>query len=385
MKVTQLSIGRFHHFHLARQLERLGLLDNIYTGYPKFKLVDEPGIPKNKVKTFPWIHTPFMKRGLIGLDHWDWVEKEWEWLAKQTIDHYVATKIKQQTILIALSGSGLHAGKKAKDCDGLHICDRGSSHIKFQNEILAEEHRRWKLNFNGIDPRVIRKEELEYEQANRITIPSEFVKKTFIEKGIPEAKLSKIPYGARLERFHKVAEPESDKFKVLWVGNVCIRKGFLYALEAFQKFKHPNKEFLVIGSVDSDIKRLIIGKDLSGVSFVGQVPNADLPKVYSSSHVFLLPSLEEGLAMVQGEALACGCPVIASTNTGAEDLFDNGKEGFIDPIRSPRLITEHLQQLADDPDLRNRMSEAAIDRVKNIGGWNTYGDGFKKLISNLTT
>ncbi|GAB3264672.1 hypothetical protein GCM10027347_31880 [Larkinella harenae] len=384
MKVTQLSIGRFHHFHLARQLERFKLLDNIYTGYPKFKLKDEQGIPKDKVKTFPWIHTLFMKRGLLGLDNWDWFDKEWEWVDIQSIDRYVASRIKQPTILIALSGTGLYAGKKAKERDGLYVCDRGSSHIQFQNEILLEEYQRWGISFKGIDPRVIQKEEAEYQQADRITVPSEFVKKTFVDKGIPESKLSKIPYGARLERFYKMADPVANKFTVLWVGQVSIRKGFMYALEAFQKLKHPNKEFLVIGAVDASIKRLLIGKNLDGINFSGILPNADLPSKYSTATVFIIPSLEEGLAMVQGEALACGCPVIASVNTGAEDLFENNKEGFIVPIRDSATITDRLQQLADEPALREKMSLAAMDRVKAIGGWNKYGEGFKKLITSLS-
>ena len=43
MNVSQISIARFHHFHLARQLEKHGLLEALYTGYPRFKLSDEPG------------------------------------------------------------------------------------------------------------------------------------------------------------------------------------------------------------------------------------------------------------------------------------------------------------------------------------------------------
>ena len=45
MKVKLITIGRFHYFHLARQLHKFKLLDEIYSGYPKFKLKDEYGIP----------------------------------------------------------------------------------------------------------------------------------------------------------------------------------------------------------------------------------------------------------------------------------------------------------------------------------------------------
>ena len=77
--------------------------------------------------------------------------------------------------------------------------------------------------------------------------------------------------------------------------------------------------------------------------------------------------------MVMAQAMACGCPVIASENTGARDLFTDGEEGFIVPIRDVDALTQRLQQLADDPQLRERMGERSLGRVKNLGGWSEYG------------
>ena len=70
---------------------------------------------------------------------------------------------------------GKRAGKVTQEKGGKYICDRGSSHIRFQNEVLKEEYARWKIPFQEIDPRYIEKEEAEYELADRITVPSEFV------------------------------------------------------------------------------------------------------------------------------------------------------------------------------------------------------------------
>ncbi|GHB62924.1 glycosyltransferase family 4 protein [Persicitalea jodogahamensis] len=383
MKVTQISIGRFHHFHLARQLERFDLLQTIYTGYPKFKLKNEFGIPNSRIKTFPWIHAPYMKRGAIYLNRFSWLNKEWEWIDKQSLDKFVSRNISHPTILIALSGSGLSSGLKNQILGGKYICDRGSSHIRFQNEILEEEYRIWGYKFKGIDPRVIEKEEKEYDASNQITVPSEFVKQSFISMGVPATKLNKIPYGANLERFKKLLKTPSDKFRILWVGNVSIRKGFLYALEAFQNFKHPLKEFIVIGNLENEVRYLIKNRNLTHVKFLGTVPNSKLSEFYSTAHVFVLSSIEEGLAMVIGEALACGCPVIASTNTGAHDLVNDEVEGFIVPIRSADAILEKFEILAADKMIYESMSNAAILRVEKLGGWNTYGNCFKNLISKL--
>lgn len=383
MKVTQISIGRFHHFHLARQLEMHGLLKCIWTGYPRFKLRDESGIPREKIFTYPWLQSFYMSRWRIGLEGWEWLKKETAWMAHETLDRHVAGQIKEPTTLIALSGSGLCAGKAAKKLGGNYICDRGSSHISFQNQILKEEYKRWRIPFTGVDPRMIEKEEKEYEFADRITIPSEFVRQSFLSKGVPARKLVKISYGARLDRFQKTGECPENKFRVLWVGNVSVRKGFFDLLTAFHKLDHPQKELLVAGPVPAEVKNRLSSFPLEGVTFLGMVPNYSLPNIYSTAHVFVLPSIEEGLAMVQGEALACGCPVIATKHAGAEDLFTDGKEGFIVPIRSPEEICNRLQQLADDPQLRNNMSEAAIRRVKDLKGWNTYGLAFEALISSF--
>ncbi|MGR3274563.1 glycosyltransferase family 4 protein [Acaryochloris marina NIES-2412] len=381
--VVQICIGRFHHFHLARQLERANLLLSLYTGYPRFKLSDEEGIPQKKICTFPWIQTPYIVRGRIKLDKWDWLNREWAWQAHQTLDLYVSQHIKEYTTLVALSGSGLISGLKAQRLGGYYICDRGSSHIRYQDEILREEHIRWNIPYKGIDPRVIDKEEAEYETANYITVPSEFVRQSFIKQGVSPDKVRKISYGARLDRFHPISKPNPDEFRILFVGSVSLRKGFLDVLQAFNDFDHPAKKLIVIGSVSSSISPFIEKYSTDQVEFLGIIPNKQLARYFSESHVFVLPSIEEGLAMVLGEALACGCPVIATENTGASDLIRNGHEGFIVPIRQPQTITDKLELLSDCPELQKKLSKNALKRVKQLGGWDNYGDQWYRLLQTI--
>ncbi|MGY6648130.1 glycosyltransferase family 4 protein [Wenyingzhuangia sp. IMCC45574] len=385
MKITQISIGRFHHFHLARQMERFGLLDKIYTGYPMFKLKEERGIDRNKIKTFPYLHAPYMKRHLVGLNNFDKLNKDWVWLDKFFVDKYAASKIKDKTILIALSSSGLQSAKVTKSKGGVYICDRGSSHIQFQDEILKEEYNKWGFIYKGIDPRIIDKELEEYDLADRITIPSTFSKNSFVSKGVNPDKIIKIPYGINLSRFNKTVETPKDLFRVIWVGGISLRKGFMYALDAFEKLNHPNKEFLVIGNISKEIKSLLINKNIENVVFKGNVSNVELKKYYSSSHVFVMPSIEDGFGMVLGESLACGCPVITTTNTGGLDLFEDGDEGFIVKIRSSDEILEKFQLLADNPDIQYNMSQKAIQKANNIGGWDDYGNQWKSLIDSFKT
>jgi glycosyltransferase involved in cell wall biosynthesis len=167
------------------------------------------------------------------------------------------------------------------------------------------------------------------------------------------------------------------------VGCAGPRKGFLDLLKAFSLLNHPRKRLVLIGSISSEAKALLESADQSSIELLGSVDNAQLREHYSRASVFVLPSIEEGLAMVIGEAMACGCPVIASTNTGASELIANGVDGFIVPIRSPELIAERLQLLADDPDLRQGIGHAALARVQQLGGWDAYGDVWQAALTRI--
>jgi len=386
LKVTQVSLGRFHHFHLARQFEKRDLLDAIYTGYPRFKLQDEETALNGKIHTFPWLQAPYMARGLFGLDRWQWLNREWAWQAHQTLDSYVSSRLRTPTVLLALSGSGLRAGRRAQALGGIHICDRGSCHIRVQDQLLHEEYDRYGAIWHGIDPRCIAREEAEYAQADWISVPSKFSFDSFVAQGLPAEKLLRIPYGVGLERFFpsEVQPPGADReFRVLFVGCAGPQKGFLDLLEAFQRFHHPCKRLVLIGSLSREAKAMLDLADTSSIEFLGSVANSHLREHYSRASVFVLPSVQEGLAMVMAEAMACGCPVIASTNTGASELIRDSKEGFIVPIRSPDLIAERLQLLADDPELRQSMGRASLARVQQLGGWDAYGDSWHAVLNRI--
>jgi glycosyltransferase involved in cell wall biosynthesis len=87
--------------------------------------------------------------------------------------------------------------------------------------------------------------------------------------------------------------------------------------------------------------------------------------------------------LVQAQAMACGVPVIATANTGAEDLFTDGVEGFIVPIRSPEAIREKLEWMMDNRELRDGMAEGALKRVKSLGGWERYGESVESVYRKL--
>jgi glycosyltransferase involved in cell wall biosynthesis len=188
-----------------------------------------------------------------------------------------------------------------------------------------------------------------------------------------------------LNTFHPVAPRSEKEFNVLFVGGITVRKGIAYLLQAFERLQCAHKRLTLAGSLSPEMEGVI--KNLRtrlDIQMTGHVPQAQLKSIMSSSHAMVLPSVEEGLALVQAQAMACGCPIIATENTGARDLFTDGREGFIVPIRDPVSITRCLQELADRRDLRQSMSDAALQRVQSIGGWNQYGDTIQRVFTELT-
>ncbi len=385
MKIIQATFGVFHHFELARELERRGHLERIYSTFPWRRLKRE-GVPRNKVETFPWVHTAQIflgNRNLLSAS----MREVLSYRNATTFDAWLTRRIPVCDALIALSGAGLDAGRKVQQRGGKFIVDRGSTHRTFQRELLREEHALWKLSYIANEAREEAREEAIYAQADAITVPSTAAKQSFVQHGYAAERIHVIPYGVRLERFVKDGDPPSGPdapFEVLFVGNVGVRKGIPYLLKAFSKLQHPRKRLRVVGNIATEIKPLLATLPQEHVEFLGARPQYELAVLMSRSHVMVLPSIEEGLALVQGQALACGCPVIATTATGAEDLFTDGVEGFIVPIRSPEALQERMQRFVDEPGLREQMSLAALQRVASLGGWNTYGERWEALLHRLT-
>ncbi len=385
MRVIQTVFGVFHHFELARELQRRGHLQRIYSTWPWRRLKRE-GCPRELVRIFPWVHTPEMLLRQAGFPIKS-ILQQIGYLNAVSLDRFITQQLKHEQppdALISLSGSSLHSGVLVQKQGGKFICDRGSSHQRVQERLVREEYLRWGVQRSVTEARVIEREERIYDLADCITVPSTFAARSFAEMGVAPAKVRVIPYGVRLQNFRPVSSPPSGSFQVLFAGSVGLRKGFPYLLKAFAALRHPHKKLVVAGAVQADIKSVLPTLPQEQVEYLGSVPHARLAELMSSSHVMVLPSIEEGLALVQGQALACGCPVLASTNTGAEDLFTDGVEGFIVPIRSAEALQSRMQQMADDADLQQRMRTAALARVKALGGWQEYGDKWELLLRELT-
>lgn len=367
MKVAIGCQGRFHLFDLARQMERLGHLSQLYTGYPRFKVGE---LPRAKVSTFPWLMAPYMAAGRFGLA--SYLER-FEILISRSFDEWVARNIEPCDVYHCLSTAGLRTHAIIRERYGaLSVCDRGCSHILYQEEILREEYDLQALRFPTFSSGLKERELAEYESTDLIVVPSTFAFHSFVKHGIPAHRLRKNPLGVDLRTYKQVPK-EDNVFRVIYTGTISIRKGIPHLLEALSALRLPNFEIWLIGPALPDMKS-VLARFEGTYRYLGAIDRRSLHWFYSQGSVFVFPSVEDGFGLVQAEAMACGLPVVATTNTGAPDLFSDGVEGFIVPIRNPEAIREKVLLLYNNPELRDEMSKAALRRVTEIGGWRDYGD-----------
>jgi len=270
-------------------------------------------------------------------------------------------------------GAALHSLRKAEEVGAITALEHPVHHHRFAEAVLQEElmlQPAWAPTMQFHRPSTRRKAliETELEIADRITVFSSFSKSTLVDAGVEEEKIVVSPPGVDLARFSP-GKRQDECFRVLFVGVLSQRKGLSYLLEGFRRAGVPVSELLLVGAPWGNAAPWVNQK---GVRIVRWLRNRDLPALYRSADVFVLPSLVEGFARVILEAMACGLPVIVTPNTGAEDVVRDGVEGHIVPIRDPEAIADRLVHLHRDDCARTRMGDRARERAEQFP-WERYG------------
>ena len=309
--------------------------------------------------------------------------KELAYWAKVQQDKACSRLISKADVFLFYNGSGLHTAKKAKKEGIITVVEAVNSHVDYQETILRNEYNELGLSWTPFHKQEKKRRMLEYEIADYILLPSEFVKNSFLMYGFPEEKLLKVPFG-----FNQLT-PEMPKinvsvktFTILYVGSISVRKGLRYLIEAFQKLSISSKRLIITGPISGPTGFESISIS-SNVVFTGVLKGKDLQKIYSEADVFCLPSIEEGLALVLGEALSFGLPIIATENSGASEVFKDGDEGFIVPIKSSEAILEKLEILANDEVVFNVMKSKARKKASLLHGWKETQNQLVKTIRKV--
>ena len=387
MKITILVGGKFHAFNLAEQINKKNFLKLLITSYPKFSL-KKYGIKKDK------IYSIYLKEVLIKIFNKFEVFRnffDYNYHLSNYFDNKASKVIdfSDTDLLIGWSGFSKFSFLKAKKFKCIKILERGSSHIKFQKEILKDEYLKLGIKPNIPSDKMIDKEIEEYDLADYIFVPSQFVKDTFLKYGFSDKKIVKIPYGVDLKEFQIIenSKLEDDKFRIISTGTLSVRKGSHYLIQAFLELSLDNSELIFVGPIDLEMKEYLKKyKKYINIKFINKQKQERLKFFYNKSNLFVQCSIEEGLSMVQAQAMACGLPVICTTNTGGAEIIDEGFNGHVIPIRNIQILKNKIKDLYYDRVKLNKMSKNAYEKAKNELSWELYGnkilETYKTLIKN---
>lgn len=304
----------------------------------------------------------------------------YQWFLKDTTHDFLVSRnlpkidFGSGDIFHVWNGHGLYSLRTAKKRGARIVVERASTHPLNFERIMSEEYRKRGMKFSQMlslnRDRLLK----EFEEADFITVPSDFSYKSMIENGIDEKKLIKIPFGVDVSRFRPAKNDDQPTFNVLFAGQVGFRKGVLYLLEAWKKLRLKDATLTIVGQPDLEIKKFLIPyMGDSSIKFIGY---SDLLPLYQSSHVFAFPSFEEGSALVTYEAMACGLPLITTFESGS--IVEEGKEGFIIPSCDASSLCEKIRYLYDNPEVRREMGIKAREKVSNYS-WETYGERLVKF------
>ncbi|HEY4690161.1 MAG TPA: glycosyltransferase family 4 protein [Anaerolineae bacterium] len=289
------------------------------------------------------------------------------YLESNLFDAWTATQLPAGDVFHGWNGMCLRTLQTAKRRGMVTVVERASSHPSTQSRLLREEYARWNIPFefpSWNERRSLR----ELDEADYITTPSAFARQSLIDAGLPEHKLLEIPFGADLNRFHPTTDVAPHPFRAIFVGQVSIRKGVPYLLEAWQRLGWRDAELWIVGGVTPDFAALRHRwVNVAGVQFVPHT--TDVARLCQQSDVFVFPSIEEGSALVTYEALACGLPVITTPNSGS--VVRDGEDGFIVSIRDVDALCDRLERLRANAALRAQMGRSARERAEQFS-WAKY-------------
>lgn len=258
-------------------------------------------------------------------------------------DHWVRRQLTPGDHIISSYGHTNASFRWVRQHGGKTFLDGGNSHPDNFWAILSEEHRRWNCEYPPVPPHHYRRSMEMMEEVDYVLSPSVYVTKSFLDRGFSQDRIIPNVYPLDLTCFTPAeSRPANRPLTLINTGSLSIRKGTPYMLEAFRiiRRKAPNARFLLTSDVASSAKPIVEKYSDLPIEWAPPLRHPQLAERLRSADIFVLPSLEEGFARTQAEAIACGLPSIGTFNTGSADLIRNGENGQIVPIRDPNAIAE---------------------------------------------
>jgi len=412
IQVAVAMLGARMHYAVPRLLHEAGLLDRFFTdsyigNKPWLEAalrVVPAGMRANAVERWlgrkdavlpPEKVTSFDRLGLW----FGWARQcSTSLVATNEVFHEAAVRFNQKILQVGLGDAGVVWGfngwalelfETAKRQGRLCIVEQTILPLALERRLLQQEQERWpgweKNPSDWTQPLATDgREEAEWELSDAIVAGSTFVRDGLVELGVPAEKIHVIPYGVDCKRFEAPIEhlsrqrTEAGPLKVLFAGQVGLRKGVPDLLEAVRQFAPGEIELRLAGGIS--LREAKLAQYQNHAEFLGHVPRNGMRDLFQWADVLVLPSIVEGSATVTYEAIMSDSPVITTPNTGS--IIQDGVDGFIVPLRSPNKIGRALRRYLDEPNLL-AAHRTALTETRERAGLQRYKTDLVRLVESL--
>lgn len=305
-----------------------------------------------------------------------------KWRALRLHDAIVARRLKnlvgQVDIVHAWPAAALETAKTARSLGIPVVLERPNAHTRYAFEAVQQECQRLGVSLppgyeHEFDEDALAREEQEYRTADALLCPSDFVVRTFRERGFESDRLVRHQYGYDPKIYYprtKGRDSQGREFTMLFAGLCAVRKGLHFALEAWLASPACNRgQFLIAGEfLPAYAKKLAPMLYHPSIHVLGH--RNDVPELMRNSDVLVLPSIEEGSALVTSEARGSGCVLLVSEASGA--ICRHGENALVHTIGDVKSLTEHIAALYEDPGLLKNLRDASLRTVSEIT-WSAAG------------
>jgi len=356
----------------------------------------EYDLPGEKIQTEPGREFVRLLAGALGLRKiaahergWASIDQVWRSLDEKSARYLCANKRRQQIDAVyAFEDCALNLFEAANDLRARRIYDLPIAYWETAQRLLKEEAQRypdWEPTLGGTRDSAdkLARKTRELGLAELVICPSNFVLESLPQRARDTKPCLVVPFGspAGADRLYPSHTTHTGHLRVLFAGALTQRKGLADLFAAMKLLGSTQVELVVMGSLLQPLRWY--REQFPAFTYEPPRPHHDVLRLMRSCDLFVLPSIVEGRALVQQEAMACGLPLIATQNAGADDLIDEGETGFLVPIRSPEAIAEKISWCATHRERISGMGIAAQRRAATLT-WRGYGEKVLAAIQSLT-
>ena len=306
-----------------------------------------------------------------------------DWIAARWLDRHAA----EIDIVHVWPLGALRTIRAAKKHNIPTVLERPNTHTEFAYQTVEEECNRIGVTMpkgfeHKFDASILTHEIKEYSESDYLLCPSDFVKKTFIERNFPDEKLLRHQYGYDDKLYWPGRQGiDSNAGLVMIYAGLCTpRKGLHHALQAWLASDAcRNGRFLICGEFMPGYRQKLsemLGN--SSVEVLGHCNN--LPELMRQADIFVLPTVEEGSALVTYEARGSGCVLVVSDASGA--VCSHMYDGLVHEARDVDSLTSHINLLERDRQLLARLRQASLSSLNQLT-WSAAGNRLLEIYGKI--